>query len=126
MKPFITLLGDTPSSITFKRIQEDLLQTALDQLTIASLINEGLPPPRKRKRITAPDYSFLCNHSSAEPKRVADEPGVVKASLLKTVFDQASRSDTRDTSRRKLYAVWKAGMMEMGNVRADYGKNFVD
>lgn len=33
-------------------------------------------------------------------------------SMLKAVFANASHGDTRESNRRKLYAIWKAGMLE--------------
>jgi ribosomal RNA-processing protein 1 len=106
------MLGETSSNITFSRINESLLQPVLHFLTIASLVNSGIGPTHKRTRITAPDHTFLCTHSSIEPNSTPDDPTEVKASLLKAVFGQASHADTRDSNRRKLYSIWKTGMLE--------------
>jgi len=113
LKPFVETLGETSSNITFSRIKDSLIQPALDFLTMASSVNSGNTLPRKRMRVTGPDYTFLCNHSCIEPKKTPDVPLDVKKSLLQAIFGQASHADTRDSNRRKLYAIWKAGMLEL-------------
>lgn len=63
-------------------------------------------------RITAPDYTYLCNHACSQPAISPEEPEDIKMALLKAVFANASHGDTRESNRRKLYAIWKVGMLE--------------
>lgn len=37
-------------------------------------------------------------------------PRELRKAVYQAIFDVASREDTRDSNRRKLYAIWKAGM----------------
>jgi ribosomal RNA-processing protein 1 len=106
------MLGHTPSNITFDRIKSSLLNPILEALTSADIVNEAKEPPQKRMRITAPDYSYLSVHACIEPTNSPESPEAIKMSLLKAVFSNASHGDTRESNRRKLYAIWKAGMLE--------------
>lgn len=64
-------------------------------------------------RVTATDYTLLSTRSCVRPKRGPDTQDDIKKALLEAVFANASHSDTRDSNRRKLYAIWKVGILEL-------------
>jgi ribosomal RNA-processing protein 1 len=113
LHPFFDMLGQTSSNVTFSRIKDSLLNPALNFLTTAPTANNTVTQPRKRIRVSAPDYTFLSTHSCIQPKIAPESPNDVKRSLLEAVFASASHADTRDSNRRKLYAIWKIGMLEL-------------
>ncbi|KAJ7631117.1 nucleolar protein,Nop52-domain-containing protein [Roridomyces roridus] len=114
--PFFVLAARTPLSMTYKRIQEEVFDPLLSALS---------PPPaepeeRPQKRARLEDgssreqkYSALvsnaCFDSPTEGKIEAD---VLRKRLLRQVFDVASEPDTKDSSRRKMYALFKESTEE--------------
>lgn len=111
LSPFFVLAARTPSNITFQRIQSALLDPLFASL---SSEREDEPPTPKRLRLSAPSYdNLVANSCSTNPKiEGAVERAPLKTLLLRRMFDIASEQDTRDSNRRKLYAIWRSQMEE--------------
>lgn len=111
LSPFFTLAARTQSNITFQRIQTALF----DPLFVAlSPPREDEPPTPKRRRLSTPSYNALITNScSTNPtSEGALEAAPLKKLLLRRMFDIGSESDTRDSNRRKLYAIWRSHVEE--------------
>ncbi|KAL4252472.1 RRP1 family protein [Abortiporus biennis] len=112
LSPFFTLAARTTNNITFQRIQSSVL----DPLFVAfgspdeDEEDEDEPRSRKRPRLSVVTYDNLVSNScSTDPKREgALETGQLRKILLRRMFDIASEQDSRDSNRRKLYAIWKS------------------
>jgi ribosomal RNA-processing protein 1 len=87
----------------------------------SALASSGQEPPSKRRRVTAaspPTYSniiskcgFAESSSSIENLKPAT-PDDLRQAVLKAIFAVASQEETRDSNRKKLYAIWKTGMQD--------------
>jgi len=117
LAPFLALAARTPSNVTCKRLQTSLFEPLLSDLAIASEystqdLSDGLEGP-KRKRTKRPDPIFqdlIYNSRRDENGPKAQTPNELRKSIYQAIFDVASQQETRDSNRRKLYAVWKEGM----------------
>ncbi|KAG6868881.1 hypothetical protein C0993_008629 [Termitomyces sp. T159_Od127] len=114
--PFLVLAAQTPVIMTYKRIQSALLNPLLSALDLPS---EDEPPMSKRARLTKTKsrsglYSYVVSNSCYDnPKMEGKIEGpALRKKLLRLVFEIASRPETRDSNRRRLYAVWKDGADE--------------
>ncbi|KAI0639972.1 Nop52-domain-containing protein [Trametes polyzona] len=106
MAPFFTLAARTPTSTTYQRIQSALLDPLYEALSTSHDSDE---PSRKRPRLSTPSFSnVIPNACSTRPKdEGALSSSALKKILLEKMFEIASEPDTRDSNRRKLYALWK-------------------
>ncbi|GBE77618.1 Nop52-domain-containing protein [Sparassis latifolia] len=116
LAPFFTLAARTPTKSTYQRIHSALLDPLFGALTSARDDDE-LPRP-KRPRLSMPTYpNLIANACTIDPKMEGAIGRLeLKKALLKHMFDIASEQDTRDSNRRKLYAIWK------NNIDDDAGK----
>ncbi|KAH9913329.1 Nop52-domain-containing protein [Epithele typhae] len=107
LAPFATLLARAPTVVAYDRVQSALIDPLLD-----ALLSEGTseePPSRKRPRLSTETYLHLVSNSctsNPEPEKPQSTTALRKA-VLQQLFDIASEPDTRDASRRRLYALWK-------------------
>ena len=97
LSPYFTLAARTLSNITYQRIQSALI----DPLFI-SLSSEDTDDSDNA-------YEHIVENScSSNPREEGPlDQATLKKTLVKRLFDIASEQDTRDSNRRKLYAVWK-------------------
>ncbi|KAF8527543.1 Nop52-domain-containing protein [Hysterangium stoloniferum] len=115
--PFLALAARTPSNVTYKRLHTSLFEPLLSNLAIASEsstqdLSDDLEGP-KRKRTKRPDPIFqdlIYNSRRDENEPKAQTPNELRKSIYQAIFDVASQQETRDSNRRKLYAVWKEGI----------------
>jgi ribosomal RNA-processing protein 1 len=83
----------------------------LDEMAKQADSDEENPPAKRQKLVqTGTDYQFLCSHLTSEPSEAQANVETVNQALLQLCFDAASRSDTKDTNRRKLYKIWRERM----------------
>ncbi|KAG7099613.1 hypothetical protein E1B28_001441 [Marasmius oreades] len=105
LTPFITLYARTPSTPILKYLHATLMEPLLAVFTSPDAEDET-PRSRKRPRLesntTQPIYPHVisdwCRESSAHR---------VKNQLLRKIFEVASEPQTRDSNRRKMYAIWE-------------------
>lgn len=110
LEPFFNLSAQTDSKLTFKRVQDALWEPLFQALGSADTDDEeGRPRKRIRRAQDGPLQALLSNSclrsSSSEKVMGQDE---LRRQLRKALFDVASRPDTRDSSRRKLYKLYQA------------------
>lgn len=139
ISPFLRLAAETSSNITFTRLQSALLDPLLSSLKISSTsVARNAEPARKRPRLEETSSSELSAtqedvetfespyHTIAHRSRVVLEkfstdspaeqpssPGNTYKAVLRHVFQVASQESTRDTNRRKMYAIWKAAKEDL-------------
>ncbi|KAI9068693.1 Nop52-domain-containing protein [Trametes sanguinea] len=116
LNPFFTLAARTSTSTTYQRIQSALLEpiyAALSPVHDSDSDSDG-PRSRKRPRLSTPSYpNLVANACATSPKEEgAVSSTTLKKTLLRRMFDIASEPDTRDSNRRKLYALWKEHMAD--------------
>lgn len=112
--PFLSLAAQTPTSSTFKRIQSalfDPLFSALYPTTLPDSEDEDEFRGKKRIRLAPSDENYpniVGNACYVDPTTEGKVNGrKLKQQLLRAVFDVASQPETRDSNRRKMYALWK-------------------
>jgi len=123
LQPFIDLLGQTSSNITFTRINDSVLEPILNALSCTSSSDNTSDPTHIKLCLTERDFTSLCTNACTRAISTPESPAEVRISLLKTVFTSASHRDTRDSNRRKLYAIWKSGMLEHEGTRMMVGND---
>ncbi|EDR15800.1 rRNA processing protein RRP1 [Laccaria bicolor S238N-H82] len=110
--PFIMFSARTPSSVTYDRINSALFEPLLSALSPPS--SNDRPPSAKRIKLDTDPATFphlLKNSCFKNPKLEGNIAGVeLNKNLLRRVFEVASRPETRDSNRRKMYALWKEGI----------------
>ncbi|KAF8641226.1 hypothetical protein AX17_000860 [Amanita inopinata Kibby_2008] len=101
LMPFFSLAAQTPNKITYERLQSGLIRPLFRALS-----NQVRPDAEPRD-----DYSNLIFNACYEKPLTEGpaRPAVLKKKLLRALFEIASRQDTRDSNRRKLYAIWQEG-----------------
>ncbi|KAJ7103355.1 nucleolar protein,Nop52-domain-containing protein [Mycena belliarum] len=112
LAPFFVLAAQTPTSVTYKRIQSELFIPLLSALSSPQSPAHEDQPPQKRMRLD-PDlqqqqYPALVSNACFDNPSEGTIKGVVlRKKLLRRLFEIASEPDTRDSSRRKMYALFK-------------------
>ncbi|KDQ63212.1 hypothetical protein JAAARDRAFT_65281 [Jaapia argillacea MUCL 33604] len=110
LSPFFFIAARTPSAITYKRIQSSILDPMFIALNPSRAKEEDSSPQKKRLRLDEPTFENLVgNACMSDPgKEGVVGRGTLRGSLLRRMFEIASEQDTRDSNRRKLYAVWRS------------------
>jgi len=108
LTPFFTLAARTPTNITFQRIQSAFLEPLIDALRVHSDEDD-----RPKSTLLHPAYdSLIANSCLTDPSEGALELNQLRNGLLRAMFNAASHQDSRDSNRRKLYALWKSNIEE--------------
>lgn len=112
LDPFLSFMAQTPNNTTYKRVQSSLLEPLLEALT-PPCRSDDEPTPKRARRESDPYPDLIANACITDPKASGPlDRTALKKKLLRTVFEVASRSETKDASRRKMYALWKEGADE--------------
>ena len=118
LDPFITLAARTHTSTTYQRIQSVLFLPLLNALDPDSCkMDES--PKSKRIRLATDDTIYpnlltnACFDGSEQGRHF--EGQILKSKLLQRIFEVASQPETRDSNRRKMYALWKEHYEESPN-----------
>lgn len=111
LSPFFALAARTPSTHTFERVQSAVLDPLLQALTPSHTEERS---QSKRHRLLENDYSSLLQCSCITDSKLEEKVDKItlRRAVLKTLFDQASDQEARDSNRRKLYAFWKSHVEE--------------
>ena len=111
LEPFILLMAQTPTTTMYKRIHSVLLIPLLEVLGTSSRSDDE--PSLKRIRGDSDSHSnLIANVCFDDPQAGRIGCAELKKKLLKRVFETASNPETKDASRRKMYALWKEGAEE--------------
>jgi ribosomal RNA-processing protein 1 len=125
LEPFFVLASQTSSNVTFKRIQSALLTPLLSSLTEACCLRheESSELPPKRRKLSSDAAEATADRSSLPEEfplrhvvmrcivnssdKIPSSPPVIKSAMVRSLFEVASRGATRDSNRRKMYAICK-------------------
>lgn len=120
LHPFFVLASRAQTSITYKRIQSALFEPLFSALSPPSPA-EDQPRSQKRVRLSTseaneiyPNLVLNACFDNPELEGKLDGPSL-KKKLLRAVFEVASQPETRDSNRRKMYALWKEGADDEDN-----------
>ena len=110
LEPFLYLAARTPTSTIYNRIQSALVEPLFDAL-VPERDPDDDSPKAKRIRLSFDSPTFLKSNACLEDPELDGhmEGAVLKKKLLRRIFEIASQPETRDSSRRKMYALWKEG-----------------
>ena len=105
----------TTTSTTYNRIQSALVEPLLNALASETDPEDDLPK-EKRIRLSSDTPTFLKSNACLEDPELDGhmEGAVLKRKLLRRIFEIASQPETRDSNRRKMYALWKEGAEDDG------------
>lgn len=107
LQPFILLAAQTPSGMTYKRIQSTLLEPLFSALPSRMAIEPMLESRLQEKPANQLYLSLLSNACYNNPSEEGKLDGhLLRNKLLRWIFEVASQPDTRDSNRRKLYALY--------------------
>lgn len=115
LQPFFYLAARTPRTTTYKRIQSALVEPLLDALA-SEIDPEDDLPKAKRIRLNSDTPNFLKSNACLEDPELDGrmEGAILKKKLLRRIFEIASQPETKDSNRRKMYALWKEGTEDDG------------
>ncbi|KAJ7808233.1 nucleolar protein,Nop52-domain-containing protein [Mycena olivaceomarginata] len=118
LTPFFTLAARTPTSITYKRVQSEVFTPLFSALSSSQPL-EDQPPAQKRMRLDPdaqqPYATLVSNACFDSPEEGKIEGGTLRKKLLRRIFEIASEPETRDSSRRKMYALFKESTEDDGS-----------
>ncbi|KAG8933482.1 hypothetical protein FRC02_011771 [Tulasnella sp. 418] len=119
LSPFTILASRTSNNATYTRLQNDLFEPLLSALSSSKSDDE--PRPKRQRLIvpTPPTYSNII--SKAEVTNESSAPVEMKKALLRHIFEVASKEDSREANRKKLYSMWKNHKDDSGNLDSDWG-----
>ncbi|KAI9570285.1 Nop52-domain-containing protein [Boletus coccyginus] len=110
LSPFITLAAHTPTNTTYKHLEESLFRPLLD----------GLRPWTSNLHKRAPDLecpTILSNACVDVPYTDGPIPqSTLREAILQKLLVVASAEDTRDTNRRRMYALYKTAVEDDDSV----------
>ena len=109
------MAAQTPTSTTYKRIQSALFEPLFNTL-VPETDPEDTPSKAKRIRLSSDTLAYLKSNACLEVPEIDGpmEGAILKKKLLRRMFEVASQPETRDSNRRKMYALWKEGSEEDG------------
>ena len=110
LEPFLTLAARALNKTTYERLQSALFEPLLSALSpSAPSENEDGERSRKRARLSGSEFEHVvANSCVSQSKEGGMPPNAVKKALLKQMFDVAGEEGTRDSNRRKLFALYKS------------------
>ena len=110
--PFMTLAAKTSNKVTYQQIQANLIDPLLAALSPPLELDEPPLPKRSKTSTTQDDFSSLLANSCVSPLDVPSDRSQLRKGVLEYIFEVASQEDSKDSNRRKLYAVCNANIEE--------------
>ncbi|KAF8140566.1 nucleolar protein,Nop52-domain-containing protein [Boletus edulis] len=97
LSPFISLAAHTPTNTTYKHLEESLFRPLLAGL-----------------RASGHEYPTVLSNACADAPDTGSPmaPSTLREAMLQKLFAIASAEDTRDSNRRKMYALYKTAVEE--------------
>jgi len=105
--PFLTLAAETPNKVTYRQIQAHLLDPLLAALSYPSESDK-----RSDLSTTKDNFPNLLANSCVSPSDEPSDRSELRKDVMEYIFEVASREDSRDSNRRKLYAICSANLDE--------------
>ncbi|KAJ3787116.1 Nop52-domain-containing protein [Lentinula aff. detonsa] len=117
LTPFFDLATQTPLGSTYKHLQSSLFEPLLSSCLLLEAgseeENDGELRARKRRRVDSSSsdmYPSIITNACFDDASIEVKlpPKLLRRKLLRRLFETASRAETRDANRRKIYALCKA------------------
>ena len=106
LAPFLTLAAQTPNKVTYQQLQANLIDPLIGFLSPPG------PDESSKAGGTCDNFSSLLTNSCLSPSdQPLDREQLLKG-VLEYIFEVASREDSKDSNRRKLYAICNANLDE--------------
>ena len=113
LAPFLALAAKAHNRVTYQQIQANLIVPLLSALSPPSgLADQPRPPERLKASSTEDDLPNLLANSCLSPQDEPLDRGQLRKGVLEYIFEVASQEDSRDSNRRKLYAICNANIDE--------------
>jgi len=112
LAPFLTLAAKTPNKVTNQQIQTNLIDPLLSALSPSISSDELLQPERQKTITTQEDLPNLLSNSCLSPQDSPSDRSRLRKDVLGYLFEVAGREDSRDSNRKKLYAICNANIDE--------------
>lgn len=116
LSPVFTLAARTQTNTTYKHIQETILEPLLTALKASQA---GGPPNPKHPRLKSGYSNLVLNACISNTNGGAVGAAKLRQALLRRVFEVASEESTRDSNRRKMYALFKAAKEDVDDSGSD-------
>ncbi|CAK5264494.1 unnamed protein product [Mycena citricolor] len=115
LSPFLHLAARTLTKTTYARVEAEVFKPLFSSLVPSSVAED--PHPAKRIRLDPQAWdsgypTIISNSCFDDPSTGVAEPLVVRKRLLQRLFEVAGEPETRDASRRRLYAFYQANVDE--------------
>ena len=111
LEPFLSLAAKTPNKATYQQIQANLIDPLVSALSPPSESDEP-PKPKRLKTSHAEGFPYLLANSCFVPSDEPLDKSRLRKGVLEYIFEVASQEDSKDSNRRKLYAICKANIDE--------------
>lgn len=112
LDPFLSLAARTPNKVTYQQVQTNLIDPLLSALSPPPESDEPPKPKRPKTNHTDDAFPHLLANSCLSPSDEPLDKSQLRKGVLEYVFEVASQEDTKDSNRRKLYAICKANVDE--------------
>ena len=108
----MTLAAETPNKVTYRQIQTNLMEPLLAALSLPPESEEPTQPKRADPSDVKNSFPNLLANSCLSPSDEPSDRGRLRKGVLEYIFEVASREDSRDSNRRKLYAICNENLDE--------------
>jgi len=112
LAPFLTLAAKTPNKVTYQQVRANLIDPLLAALPPPPELDGPPLPERSKASPTLDDFPNLLANSCLSPPDEPSDRSRLRKGVLEYMFEVASQEDTRDSNRRKLYAICNANIDE--------------
>ena len=111
LAPFLALAARAQNRVTYQQIETNLIDPLLSALSPPPGLADQPPPPKRLKASsTRDDLPNLLANSCLSPQDEPSDRSQLRKGVLKYIFEVASQEDSRDSNRRKLYAICNANL----------------
>lgn len=103
LAPFLRFAAKTPNKVSCQQIQANLIEPLLSALSLS---------PGSDASSTQGDLPSLLANSCLSPQDQPSDRSLLRKGVVEYIFEVASQEDSRDSNRRKLYAICNANIDE--------------
>lgn len=109
----MTFAAKTPNKVTYQQIQANLIDPLLSALAPSPGLADELPQSKRSETSSGgDDLPTLLANSCLSPQDEPLDRNQLRKGLLEYIFEVASQEGSRDSNRRKLYAICNANISE--------------
>ena len=112
LAPFLALAAKTPNKMTYQQVQANLMEPLLSALSLPPNLDKLQVPPRSGASRPEEEFSHLLASSCLSPSDEPVDKSLLRKGMVEYIFEVASREDSRDSNRRKMYALCRANIDE--------------